>query len=65
MATSVTPIRSDSAPAIDERAFAAYLMGQAVNAAILLLNHDKSQQLAADVLNRARDRWDSVSPAQS
>lgn len=37
-------------------------MGQAVRAAILLLNHGERPRLAAHVLTVARDRWNSVCP---
>lgn len=62
---AVTPIRSEPDLAAEERELAACLMGQAVRAAILLLNHGERPQLAAEVLTLARDRWNSVCPVRS
>ena len=41
----------------DNLDLAAYLMGQAVRAAILLIDEENQPDLAADVLRLARDRW--------
>ena len=61
---NVTPIRGpDSTDTREERIeLAAHLVGQAVRAAILLIEDDLQPQLAADVLRLARDRLDSVQP---
>jgi len=73
MATdNVTPLRPGSEPppptttpsdprvaTYEEQVeLAGHLMSQAVKAAILLLADGHPQELAADVLRLARDRWD-------